>query len=525
VIAPSRSVASVFACAFLALLGTAGQARAQAIASADPVIRAIWDEGTRNSQLERLGQALMDSVGPRLTGSPGQQAAHDWAVRTYQGWGIDARNEQYGTWRGWRRGIDHIHLIAPRVQSLEGMLLAWSPGTAGRDVEAPVRLLPDVADAAAFRAWLPQARGHWILTSFPEPTCRPDEIWQQFATPMTFAAMQQQRDDARRDWNARLQRTGLNAVDLARTLEQAGAAGIITLNWSGGYGVRRVFNARTERIPTFDLGCEDYGMVARLAANGQGPVIRAFADAEFTGETPVFNTIAEIRGSQLPDEYVVLSAHFDSWDGATGATDNGTGTITMMEAMRILRTVHPAPRRTILVGHWSGEEQGLNGSRAFAADNPRVLQGLQALLNQDNGTGRVSVISMMGFIEAGGHFGRWLAHVPAAITQHINLELPGIPAAGGSDHAAVICHGAPGFRLGSLEWDYRNYTWHTNRDTYDKIVFDEVRNNAILTAMLAYLAAQDDTRVPRQQRVMPEGLTWPACPQPARSWEQSDRVR
>jgi carboxypeptidase Q len=131
----------------------------------------------------------------------------------------------------------------------------------------------------------------------------------------------------------------------------------------------------------------------------------------------------------------------------------------------------------------------------------------------------------VGFREAGGHFGRWLSHIPTAITQHIDLELPGIPAAGGSDHAAVICHGAPGFRLGSLEWDYRTYTWHTDRDTFDKIVFDEVRNNALLTAMLAYLASEDPTRVPRDQRVMPEGLTWPECPAPARSWEQSGRVR
>src|SRR6185503_7401863 len=114
-----------------------------------------------------------------------------------------------------------------------------------------------------------------------------------------------------------------------------------------------------------------------------------------------FNTIAELKGSQKPDEYVLLSAHFDSWDGGSGATDNGTGTIAMMEAMRILKTVYPNPKRTIVIGHWSGEEQGLNGSRAFAADHPEIVKGLQALFIQDNGTGRVSNIGGAGVLGAG----------------------------------------------------------------------------------------------------------------------------
>jgi carboxypeptidase Q len=504
---------------------------AQTFPTGDPVVRAIWEEGTTNSQLERLAQVLLDSIGPRLTGSPGKEAAQDWAVRTYAGWGIDASNERYGTWRQWRRGIHHIHLVAPRVRSLEGMLLAWSPGSGGRDIEAPAVLLPDVANRTAFEAWLPQARDRWVLVSFPEPTCRPDAAWQDFALRPTFERMVAQRDSARAAWQRRLANTGLMPGDLHRRLEQAGAAGIITLTWSGGYGARRIFNARTERVPTFELSCEDYGLVARLAENGQGPVIRAFADAEFVGEVPVFNTIARIPGRELPDEYVMLSAHFDSWDGGSGATDNGTGTIVMMEAMRILRAVYPNPRRTILVGHWSGEEQGLNGSRAFTFDNPQVVDGLQALFNQDNGTGRVQVIGMSGFTGAGENFGRWLSEVPTEITQHINLQMPGMPATGGTDHAAFVCHGAPGFSLGSHPWDYFSYTWHTQLDTYDKIAFDEVRNNALLTAMLAYLASQDEQRVPRDRREIPpptrpgQLAAWPTCPQPARSWAESPRVR
>jgi carboxypeptidase Q len=220
----------------------------------------------------------------------------------------------------------------------------------------------------------------------------------------------------------------------------------------------------------------------------------------------------------------MLSAHFDSWDGASGATDNGTGTITMLEAMRILRKAYPRPKRTILVGHWSGEEQGLIGSRAFAADHPEVVRGLQALFNQDNGTGRVVNISGSGLLAASGNYARWLAQLPGEITRHFtNVSFPGNPPGGGSDHASFICHGAPAFGLGALSWDYGTYTWHTNRDTFDKIVFDDLKNNATLVAMLAYLASEDPERVPRDRRVMPANPrtgapgAWPVCQSPPRS--------
>ncbi|MFN2399024.1 MAG: hypothetical protein ABR543_10370 [Gemmatimonadaceae bacterium] len=153
------------------------------------MIRRIWAEGMERSHAYSLAQALLDSVGPRLTGSPGQNAANDWAVAMYAKWGISARNEQYGTWRGWRRGITHIDLLRPRVRTLEGTMLAWSPGTGGKDVTAPVVILPEVADSNAFTSWLGrgQARGKFVLVSFPQPTCRPDTNWHAFATTESLA--------------------------------------------------------------------------------------------------------------------------------------------------------------------------------------------------------------------------------------------------------------------------------------------------------------------------------------------------
>ena len=498
----------------LALLaGLSAPSAAQTFPVADSVLRRIWAQGMDSSQVERLAQTLMDSIGPRLTGSPGIKAGNEWLVRTYARWGVAARNERYGTWNGWRRGATHADLVAPRVRSLEATMLAWSPGTGGRDVTGPVVALADAADSGAFARWLPNVKGKFVLISFPQPTCRPDTNWAAFATPESYAAMRRARDSASAAWAARVARTGYAARTLPAALERAGALGVVTNLWSQGWGVDKIFQARTERVPTIDASCEDYGLLYRLAANGQGPVLRLRADAEALGEVPVWNTIAEVRGRERPDEYVMLSAHFDSWDGASGATDNGTGTVTMLEAMRILRAAYPSPRRTILVGHWSGEEQGLNGSRAFAADHPEVVKGLQALFNQDNGTGRVSNVSMQGLTGAGASWANWASRLPSEIARHISWIFPGTPGGGGSDYASFVCYGAPAFGLSSNSWEYGTYTWHTNRDTFDKIVFDELKNNATLVAMLAYLASEDAASVPRERR----SGSWPACQVPARS--------
>lgn len=511
-------------------LATSAPLGAQTFATSDTVLRAIYDEGMHHSQVFPLAQALFDSIGPRLTGSPGMDRAQAWLLSRYAAWGIPARNERYGTWKGWSRGASHLDLVAPRVRSLEATMLAWSPGTGGKTITAPVITIPEVADSAAFRAWLPQVKGKLVLVSFAEPTCRPDSTWARYATREEYDAMRASRDSARAAWTRRITATGYTmtyrSATLAQALERAGAVGVLTSFWSGGYGVDKIFRAHTTRIPTFDVSCEDYGLLFRMAERGQRPIVRMMADAKDMGDVPVFNTIAEIRGTEHPDQYVVLSAHFDSWDGASGATDNGTGTVTMLEAMRILKRVYPHPRRTILVGHWSGEEQGLVGSGAFAADHPEVVAGLQALFNQDNGTGRIVNFSAQGLVDAWSRLGVYFSRLPAEFTSGINYAFPGQPGGGGSDFASFLCRGAPAFSLGSLDWEYHTYTWHTNRDTFDKVVFPELERNATMTAMLAYLASEDRSPMPRTQRTGVQAYRsatpgrWPACPPVPRSWSE-----
>ena len=482
-------------------------------AQQDPVINAIIQEATSNSQLKRMSHELMDGVGPRLVGSSKMVQASDWAIAQYQQYGIPARRENYGTWRGWDRGVTHVDMLSPWVKSLEATQLAFSPATK-KPVKAETIILADVADSLAFQAWLPNVKGKFVLISMPQPTGRPDYNWKEFATKASMETMQKERTAATDAWRKRISKTGYTNRQLALALEKAGAAGIIGSNWSQGFGVNKIFDAATKKIPTIDVMLEDYGLLYRLTESSKAPIISVFAQSTELGEVPTFNTLAEIKGTEKPNEYVMLSAHFDSWDGGTGATDNGTGTMVMMEAMRILKKVYPNPKRTILVGHWGSEEQGLNGSRAFVEDHPEIVNNLQALFNQDNGTGRIVNIGGSGFAKAKDYLGRWIAAIPNEYRDSIKTAFPGQPGGGGSDHASFVAAGAPAFSLGALNWSYFNYTWHTNRDTYDKIVFDDLRNNAIVTAILVYMACEDPERSSNEKASLPvnpqTGRNWPA---------------
>lgn len=484
----------------LIALTLASPVAAQTFRTDDPVLRRMWTLGMEQSQTERLAQALTDSIGPRRAGTPGFDAAVDWIEGIYESWSIPVRREQYGVYPGWRFGAVHVDLISPRVQTLDAHLLARSPGTDGA-LEADVVVIPEFASEADAARWLPSVAGKAVLASAPEPTCREPQALERLALPETVEKLNAEREARSESLRNRLAALGGNQAH--RRLEQAGARAVLTSNWSQGWGVNKIFGANTETAVSLDLSCEDYGMLYRLAENGQSPRVRIEVDAELLPPAPQFNVIAELRGTELPDEYVMLSAHLDSWHGATGATDNATGTITMLEAMRLLKEAYPNPRRTILVGHWGGEETGLNGSRAFTEDHPNIVENLQVVFNQDNGTWRIEYIQAQGLLGASGHLARWVAQVPTEISRHIELDLPGPQETGGSDHVSFLCHGAPGWRLQSNYPDYRQYTWHTNRDTYDKIIFDDLKNNATLAAMLAYLASEDPERVPRDRAVLP----------------------
>ncbi|HEX3867828.1 MAG TPA: M28 family peptidase, partial [Gemmatimonadaceae bacterium] len=499
----SKLLLSSFAALLLGALPA--HATAQDNPTGDPIVQHIYDEGMHRSHAASLAQVLMDSIGPRLTGSPANRAANDWLVRIYQSWGVDVKNEQYGTWRDWTRGTSGLELVAPRKRVLEATMHAWSSTTPAGGVTADVVIIPtakEIGDSAGFVRWLSTAKGKLVLMSMPQSTCRPDSdtrFWAGVAGDSLIARhAMAERDSAAAEWNGRLGAAHVSGRTLPGLLDRAGVAGVLSNGWSHGWGVDKIQSTRMRNTPSFDVSCEDYSLLARLAEHGQHPRVHAVAEATLApAESPVFNTVARITGSEKPNEYVMLSAHLDSWDAGSGATDNGTGTITMLEAMRILKTAYPHPKRTILVGHWSGEEEGDIGSSAFAADHADILSGLQALFNQDNGTGEIDSVQTNGFVDAAPALARWMSRMPADATHDIALLLPGVAHDESTDSDAFDCRNAPGFFLTSSDWSYTDYTWHTNRDTYDKINFDNVKRNATLVAMFAYQASEDPAKVSR----------------------------
>lgn len=469
----------------------------------DAMVSSIVQEANANSQLEKYAFELVDMIGPRLVGSPQMQQAHDWVVKNYNALGAQARNEPYGEWRSWERGTSQVTMTYPRIKSLEGTQLAFSPMTKEKGIEAEVVAMPLFSSQSDFQSWLKTIKGKIVLIGMNPLSGRSDANWKESASPKGYEKYQTLKSDQLKKWEGSMSYTGNTRRTLPLALENAGAVGVIDSYWTELPGITRIFDAKSKQIPVFNVGLEDYGLLYRMAEHGVKPRVLLQGNSKELGTSKTYNSIAEIKGKEKPNEYVVLSAHLDSWDGASGATDNATGVITMMEAVRILRKVYPENKRTILVGNWGSEEQGLNGSSAFVEDHPEIAKNIQVVWNQDNGTGRIVRIGGSGFEKSYEYISRWVQYLPEEFRNEIQTSFPGMPGAGGSDHSSFVQKGIPAFGLSSTSWDYGKVTWHTNRDTYDKIVFDEVKQNAIIVAILTYLACEEPTLVSREKIILP----------------------
>lgn len=516
----------LFKFSFLLFIFIFNNLNAQKESSETDIISQIIEEANDNSQLERLAHELLDVIGPRLTGTPQKKKANDWLLAQYEKWNISAKNDRWGKWKGWERGITHVDMVYPRVQSLRATQLSWSPSTSSGGITAEVISIPTVLDSIEFDNWLSTVKGKIVMVSRKQQTGRPESNWEEFATDDSFKKMKNEKDDLKTEWYKNIKRTGYkNTTEIIQAVEDSGAFGVISSYWSGGFGANKIFGAKTKQIPSLDMGLEDYNMLYRLVDYGHKPKIKIVAESKDLGIVPTFNTLAQIDGTEIPDEYIILSAHLDSWDGSPGATDNATGTILMMEVMRILKKMYPNPKRTIIAGHWGAEEQGTHGSKAFVKDYPEIVKNIQVVFNQDNGTGRIVKISGAGFLHSYEFLPRWMSEVPVDISKQIEMEFPGTPVRrgrGSSDNKSFLAAGAVTFNLSSLDWAYRDYTWHTNLDTYDKIVFDDVKSNVILTAILTYMASEDPQRASRQKAVLPinpatgQRDLWPKLKPPTR---------
>jgi carboxypeptidase Q len=468
------------------------------------VVEQIRDEGFNRSQLEDLALHLTDVIGPRLTGSPAMKRANDWTAEKFREWGLqNVVVEPWGQFgRGWERVSYAGRMTQPYVQPLHAQPLAWTGSTRGAQ-EGPVVAIRAVTPDELRQQYRGRLRGAWVLPSEPirhqpEFTHSPrrldaDDLLTPPAppAPRPAAAQQQQRGAA--------QAGPSMAVVLDSMMRAEGALGTLRSSpWAygmlrGGGGGSRDANA-PEGLPVLLVSLEQYGQLWRNAVRGVPTRVEVNVQNRFfTDDLQAYNTLADLPGTDLADEYVMIGGHLDSWHMGTGATDNASGSVVMMEAMRILKAIGVQPRRTIRIALWSAEEQGLLGSRFWVQNNRELHPRISAYLNVDNGTGRLR--------------GIWNQNNAAATPIFEQLLWPfrdvGVVAVrhgttGSTDHMAFDAVGIPGFNFIQDPIEYFNRTHHSSADTFERLVIDDLKQAAVIVASTAYHLAMRDELVPRK---------------------------
>jgi hypothetical protein len=525
---------------FIAVLAGLAVAVAPAITSqtVDTDINAkIRAEADKNSQILRTMHYLTDVHGPRLTGSPNFKAAAEWTVKQMTEWGF--KNGKLEPWDfvnadgtprpGWLNERFSGHIVSPVKDSLVGEVLAWTPSTKGTVIADAVHLVPPTRPTQAeLDAWIkemtPKIKDKIVLvgthmrvtiSETPPSLRRDDEALRRQLDPDAPAA--EGRGRGRGDAAGRGRGRGGDPPDPTRLTPQVVNNAVTALMLDAGVAIRindagrahgqiRAFQNNTYDVtkapPTVILRNEDYGRITRILANGT-PVRLEFTIVNQTFPPgPSYNAVAEIPGTDKADEVVMLGGHLDSWHSATGATDNAIGCAVMMEAARILQAIGVKPRRTIRVALWGGEEQGLLGSKAYvkehfgSAENPKPeFHKFNGYFNVDSGTGRIRSASVFGPPEA--------ASVLRTIFKPFeDLGMMGVTAttsrrSGGTDSTSFNEAGLPGIGLSQDPIEYQTYTWHTNLDTYERILEEDVKKSAAAIASAVYHLAMQDEMLPR----------------------------
>lgn len=535
--AQSRSAVASKTSSSAAATATAGRASAAPEALDYATIGRIKDEGLNRSQVMDHISWLSDVYGPRLTGSPNILRASDWAIRKFTEWGlVNAHREYWAFGRSWSLVRFQAHLIEPAVQPIIGFPASWSPGTNGTVTGDVVRVaIEKEADLAKYHGTLkgkillsqparevPMLEGPIILRmtdkDFAEAATTPIPKGRDAAMTARMAGMA-----FRSKLMAFYADEGVVAV-LDRGSDSVMAAGGSDLSWQqqhpdGGTifpgSVSR--EASAKGVPSITLAVEHYNRMVRVLDKGLPVKIELQVETTFHDEnasTPNgFNTVAELPGTDpaLKDEVVLIGAHFDSHPYGTGATDNATGSAAMMEALRIIKAVGAKPRRTIRIGLWAGEEQGLLGSRAYVKEHlgdvttmalkPEHAK-LAAYFNSDNGTGRVRGIWMQGNMAVTPIFERFIEPLKDLGVEHL-----GPRSVTSTDHLSFDAIGIPAFQVMVDRLEYNSRTHHSNMDTVDRVQREDMVQQATVLAVLAYEASMRDEKLPR--KALP-------APQPAR---------
>ena len=492
----------------------------------------IRKEAMERSQIMRTMHMLTDVYGPRLTGSPNHKNAAEWAIKQMTSWGLE--NGHLEPWDfghpGWLNERLTAHIISPVKDSLVCEVLAWTPSTKGTVTAKAVQIfLPDRPSQDQlnlfFNGQKSRVRGHIVFVGKhiivpvnlnpPAKRTSDEQAQERFGPNARPFAFPTPSPTPTPDPNAPKPLTNAQiAEQLDLFLRDNGA--VVRVNDAGReFRQIRAFNNRTfdvtKAIPTVVMSNEDYGRITRILADGTDVTLEFnIVNHVYPEGTTSYNTVAEIPGSDKADEVIMLGGHLDSWHAATGATDNAIGCAIMMEAARILKTLGVKPRRTIRVALWSGEEEGLLGSIAYVKEhfgsfeNPKpAYEKFGGYFNIDSGTGRVRGAGVFGPPEAANILREILA--PFKDDGVVGAVASRSRRLGGSDNTSFSQAGLPGIGMGQDPIEYGSNTWHTNLDTYERILEDDVKKDAMVVAWSVYQLAMSDTLLPRfAKQDMPE---------------------
>lgn len=527
-----------------------GTAPAKAIYSAPKAdIDKIVDEGMNRSQVMNHIWYLTDVIGPRLTNSPGQRRASEWAKETFTKWGMKSYLEPFGPWgRGWSLKSFKAAVTEPDYQTILAFPNAWSPSTKGAVTSEVVFL--DIKEEADFEKYKGKLKGKIVLIN-PPRELKSDPLGlgapfsdieltklSNYVKPPANVRTQEQTDTSLNNFAQRFRMI----IRTQQLIATESPAVLIENSQRGSGGAVMVHNANINLppdqevikkmsgvtfwkkeadpylTPTLTMANEDYNRLVRLIWQGITPKMTVDIQTQYHDEDPMgYNAIAEIPGTdpKLKDEVVMLGAHLDSWHAGTGATDNAAGSGAMMEAVRILMASGLKPRRTIRVALWNGEEQGLHGSKAYVAKHfaelpmptrevPRPApikkadyDKLSVYFNMDNGGGKIRGIYLMENAAAKPIFDEWLKPLNS-----LGATTTTMMSRGSTDHVSFDNVGLPGFGFiqdplnYSLDFGLR--THHTNQDTFDRINPDNMKQAATVIAAFVYQAAMMDEKIPRK---------------------------
>jgi hypothetical protein len=509
-------------------------------------------EGTQHSHVMEFASALADGIGPRLTGSPNMAKANAWTRDTLTKIGlVNAHLEDWGEFgMGWQQINTWARMVSPDPEPLWMQAAPWSPATNG-PVTGEMVYVP-LTDAAQLEKLKGTLKGKIVLLGAMRPT--PD-ITQPLFTRYTDEELKEMEgpEAARRAGGApamtmqqmMAERARLTALRTraVKMMTEEGVAAIITPTRDAGdgggtgiilddNGANLIRNAQTREnavaVPNAVMMIEHYNRLARLAMHDVPVTLEVNIETKFTGDHEHgFNTVAEIEGTdpKLKDQVVMVGGHLDSWISATGATDNGAGSVVAMEAVRILKALDLKPKRTIRIALWSGEEQGLFGSLGYVKQHfgdfaptkdsdglpaymtrtrgplktTKEWETLDAYYNLDNGTGKARGVYTQGNLAIAPIFAQWIAPLKdMGVTTITNRNT------GGTDHLGFDAVGLPGFQFIQDPMDYETRTHHSDMDTVDRLHEADLEQAAIVEAIFLWNTSEREAMMPRKPFPHPE---------------------